>query len=135
MKKLLIAVVVVAVVAAFAFSVSARENVKIKAKTPEYKEVVKVEDVPEGVKVLDVTKHKHGDLWKDTVKFKSYRDGDDYVYLVKEDRVYRVKFRKQAKDSLMRLRRGQKVDIVSTHPLSGPELADYITLYKIERAR
>ena len=135
MKKLLIAVVAVAVAAAFAFSVSARGRVEVKTKTPEYKEVVKVEDVPEGVKVLDVTKHKHGDLWKDTVKFKSYRDGDDYVYLVKEDRVYRVKFRKQAKDSLMRLRRGQTVEIVSTHPLSGPELADYITLYKIERAR
>jgi hypothetical protein len=97
--------------------------------------VVKVEDVPHGVKVMDVTKHKHGDLWKDTVKFKSYREGDNWVYLVKEDRVYRVKFRRHAKDSLMRLRKGQTVHIVSTHPLSGPELADYITLYKIERAR
>jgi len=149
MKKLFIAIVAVAVALTFALTVYAgKTKVKVKEETkgdtttvkateksPEGKETIRATTSPAGTNIIDVTKHKHGDLWKDTVKFKSYKEGDDHVYLLKEDKVYRVKFRKSAKSSLMKLKKGEPVKIVSTHPLSGPEIAEYVMLHEISSAK
>lgn len=132
MKKMLVAVLAVAVAALFALTATAAEKTTVKTKTE--KEVVKVEATPTGVNITDVTKHKHGDLWRDKVTFKEYKAGEDYVYVIKEDKTYRVKFRDTAKENLMKCKKGDQVTIVSTYPLAGQELERFIVLHNIEKA-
>lgn len=135
MKKVLLGSLALAVAVMFALSVSAGTKVKETKKTGEAKEVETIEASSGGVNITDVTKHRHGDLWKDTVTFKSYKEGDDYVYVTKEDKTYRVKFRDSAKENMMKCKKGDTVTITSTYPLAGSEIEPYIVLHSIERTQ
>jgi len=153
MKKVWIMVLVVAVTCAFAFTVSAKESVKIKEKAKISKdgtektktvvkekgigkEVIKTKTSPDGdLKVHDVSKFKHGDLWKDDVKFHHWDKDGDYMYVINDKKTYRVKVKKNAKSPGLKLKKGQTINIVSTYPLAAPELQHYITVSKIEHAQ
>ncbi|MBT3182742.1 MAG: hypothetical protein HN337_09590 [Deltaproteobacteria bacterium] len=151
MKKLLIAVLAVAVATTFALTAMAGEA-KVKSKetvkkdgTTKEEVVVKEKGVgkakmtatatPAGdVKVHDVTKFKHGDLWKDDVKFQKYDKDGNFIYVINDNKTYRVKMKKNAKSPGLVLKKGQPISITSTYPLAGPELQDYIVVSKIEQA-
>lgn len=136
MKKVLLAVLAVAV--AMMFTVSAQagtstEKVKAEVKTAAAKEVVKATETKGDVQVTDVTTFKHGNLWKDNVFFNEYKKGADYVYVMREDKIYKVKLHKDAKQYVMELKKGDPITITSTYPLAGPDVAKYVVINKIEK--
>ena len=59
---------------------------------------------------------KKGYLKEDSVTIKEIDENKMYVTVVKEKIVYRVKFRKDAKENLLK-HRGKEVKIWSTYPL------------------
>jgi hypothetical protein len=121
---------------AFALSVQAGTNtdkVKAEVKTPQGKEVIKATDTNGNITVTDVTSFKHGNLWKDQVYFNEYKSGSDYVYVMREDKVYKVKLHNDAKQYVMELKKGDPITITSTYPLAGPEIAKFVTINKVEK--
>ncbi len=136
MKKVLLAVL--AVVVAMAFTLSAQagtntEKVKAEVKTAAGKEIVKATETKGEVQVTDVTSFKHGNLWKDKVYFHEYKKGADYVYVMREDKVYKVKLHKDAKQYVVELKKGDPITITSTYPLAGPDIAKYVMINKVEK--
>ena len=146
MKKLLGLAVVVAV--AFAFSVYAgttgttTEEVKVKStaegttttvkeKSKEVKEKETITTTPaeKKVEVTDVKKFKQGDVWKDTVKFEKYEANSDYIYVAKEDKIYRLKHKLSDTDkqAMMKKKKGDTVEVTSTYPLTNQELSVIMT--------
>lgn len=143
MKKFLVAIVVVA------FSVAAwagdkevtkiKEEVKgdvtktvVKEKTPEMKEKVKIEQEGTTVKATDVIKPKTGDVVKETVKFEKYEAASDYIYVIKDNKMVKVKHKLSdtAKKGVLELKKGDTVTITSTHPLTQADLAVITDLQK-----
>ncbi len=126
MKKLLLAVLVVAVVTTFALAAMAKKQ--------EVKEKVTTKTTATGdVQIHDVTKFKHGDLWKDDVKFHKWDANGNYMYVINDNKTYRVKYKKTAKSPGLVLKKGQPIHITSTYPLAAPELQNYIVVSKIEQ--
>lgn len=97
----------------------------IKAKNKEGKEKVVVDEKKGDVKVTDVTKNKKGEVWKETVKFEKIDEATDYIYVMKDDKVVRLKHKlsdKMEKDMLKK-KKGDQITITSTYPLSDEQLA------------
>lgn len=138
MRKVLVGLAVVVAVA-FAFSAMAadtqvvKEKEKITTKGDEVKTVEKIktsegkekitttENVKTGeVAATDVTKVKEGKVWKDTVKFHKYEANGDWIYVMKDDKVIRLKHTLSDSDKKMMLQKkqGETVTITSTYPLS-----------------
>lgn len=152
MKRLTMGVLAVVVCLAFASTVfaakkatvEAKEEVQgheiwtlVKAKTPDEKETLKTQEnyVTGDVKVIDISKHKYGDLWKDTVKVHKYEEGSDFIYVLKDDKVYRIALKEGAKTPGMKLKKGDTINIVSTYPLTTPEIQQYVFLHQIEKLK
>lgn len=150
MKKYLVFAVVVLVSVAFASSAYCKTKVEVKAKEKGHevwtltkvkdkdgKEVLKTKEnlVDGDVKVIDVTEHKRGDLWKDTVKVHKYKEGEDFIYVTKDDKVFRVPMKTGAKEPGLKLKKGDTINIVSTYPLTIPELQEYVMVHKVENAK
>lgn len=103
--------------------------VKIKAKETDKvagtTEKTKIKE--EGTKVSgkDVVKHKHGDVATDTVKFEKYEANGDYIYVVKEDKLVRMnhKLSDNMKKDMMKLKKGDVIQITSTYQMSPEEVA------------
>lgn len=149
MKKLLVVALVVAVAAAFAVKVYAadvnptapgavkvQEKVKVegnvvkveeKAKAPGEKEKIKAtENLATGaVQGTDMTKMKHGEVAKDTVKFQKFDANGDYIYVMKDDKVLRIKHKlsDSAKKDMLTKKTGDTITVTSTYPLTNQELA------------
>ncbi len=148
MKKIMMAVLVMAVALVFGFSANAgdakvkvkeevkgnTEIIKAEAKDATGKEVLKATRTGDDVNVIDATKFKSGALWKDTVTFHEYKSGADYVYVMRDDKVYKVKLHKDAKQYVMEHKKGDPITIYSTYPLMGPEIAKEALISKIEKA-
>lgn len=149
MKKLLVVALAVAVAFAFAVKVYAadtnpaapgavkvQEKVKVegnvvkveeKAKAPGEKEKIKAtENLATGeVKGTDVTKMKKGEVWKDTVKFQKFEANGDYIYVMKDNKVIRLKhtLSDNVKKDMLSKKAGDTITITSTYPLTNQDLA------------
>jgi len=104
-------------------------EVKIKAtekdKVAGTKETLKVKEDGTTVKGKDVVKHKQGKVVTDTVKFEKYEANGDYIYVVKEDKVVRMKHKlsDNMKKDMLKLKKGDKVTITSTYEMTPDEVA------------
>lgn len=151
MKKWTIGVVVV-LVAAVAFAVTAGEKVKVKVKEKGDQTKMVVKEKGEGMTEKTVVKAKgdtfkgkevtkfhpgvlteNGYLIKDVVKFKKMDKKGDYVYVTKDKKTYRMKFRDSAKENMLKSKKGDTITIYSTHPLTAKEWATYNTLHYLEK--
>lgn len=153
MKKILGLAVAVAV--ALAFTAYAEDVVKTKTKevvktpagtetittktvaTPtETKTVIKEKEkgvkdkitVVETAKETDVTaveKLKKGPLVKETVKFSKIDANGDYIYVIKDTKLLRLKHKlpDSMKQDMLKKKEGEQITITSTYPLTNQELA------------
>ena len=137
MKKFL----VVAVVLAFAMSAWAEDGkttlkvkeetkggvteIKVKEKSPGVVEKAKIEEKGTTLNVTDKTKMKAGNVAKDTVKFEKYEANGDWVYVMKDDKLIRVKhsLSDNVKKDMLKLKKGDTINITSTYPLTAADLA------------
>lgn len=137
MKKFL----VVAVALAFAVSAWAEEGkttlkvkeetkggvteIKIKEKAPGVVEKAKIEEKGTTLNVTDKAKMKAGEIAKDTVKFEKYEANGDWVYVMKDDKLLRVKhsLSDNMKKDMLKLKKGDPITVTSTYPLTAGELA------------
>ncbi|MFA4874870.1 MAG: hypothetical protein WC956_10890 [bacterium] len=144
MKKIL----VVAVAMAFAFAVAGKANaedtkakvkettkttatgdtktvIKEKTATGTEKEVVKTTEGGKEVTGKDVTTFKKGDVYEDTVKFQKFDEKNgDYVFVMKDNKTYRIKhtLTESDKQNMLKKGAGTTVKITSTYPLSRDQL-------------
>lgn len=127
MKKIVWGVVIVGVlVAGFVFFTNsgtvAKEKVIIEETETKSGETVKSKttitpgEIERKTEFTPGVEVKKGYLKEDSVTIKEIDENNMYVTVVKEKIVYRVKFRKDAKENLLK-HRGKEVTIWSTYPL------------------
>lgn len=136
MKKILGLAVAVAV--AFAFSAYAEEKAKVEIKKTgdEVKTVIKEKVPGEKVKetivqkpgetdITKVTKTPSSPLVKETVTFDRMEQNGDYIYVMKDDKVVRLKHTLTAdmKKNMLTKKKGEKITVTSTYPLTNKDLA------------
>lgn len=148
MKKLMAAVVVLAVALAFtAWAGETKTEVKVKEqagtttvkateKAPGTKETLDVQKQGTTVTGKDVVKEKKGPIAKETVAFEKYEAQGDYIYVVKDTKVIRLKhtLNDSMKKDMMGLKKGDTVNITSTYPLTAGEVAVVTGLEKVQKA-
>lgn len=148
MKKLMTLVVAVAVALAFSMMAQAEETkvkveekggtttVKATEKSPGTKETLKATEQGTTVTGKDVVKSKTGPVAKETVAFEKYEAQGDYIYVVKDTKVIRLKhtLNDSMKKDMMGLKKGDTVTITSTHPLTAGEVAIITALERIQKA-
>lgn len=150
MKKLMAAVVVVAVALAFsAYAGDTKTEVKVKEdaktgtttvkateKSAGEKETLKVKEQGTTVSGKDVIKTKAGDVAKDTVSFEKYEANGDYIYVVKDSKVIRLKhtLNESMKKDMLGMKKGDAITVTSTHPLTAGEVAVITGLEKAQKA-
>lgn len=126
MKKLLVLVVVAAVAVAFAAYAGTTTTAK-EVKNPATTEKVDVKTNPatQEVKGKVETEYKKGPVYEDTVTFDKFDKNSDYIYVVKDQKVMRLKhtLTESDKQDMLQKKKGDKVTITSTYPLTKPELA------------
>lgn len=158
MKKVIGVAVAVLFVAAFAFKGYAEDVKKVETvKTPDVKEkvttTVKGGDTtivdktkaagvkeketittstskPGEVKVTDVKKFKEGSTVEESVKFQKYDAQGDYIYVMKDNKLIRVKhtLNESNKKDMLKWKEGTLVKVTSTYALDKPELAKILDI-------
>ena len=125
--------IAVAVGVALAFSVYAGTTAPAE-KSTEVKAKVTETTTPEGKEVKAVVKEKTGDVAKETVTFDRYEANGDWIYVMKDNKVLRLKhtLNESTKKDMLGFKKGDPVTVTSTYPLTKSDLA---TVLKIEKAQ
>lgn len=150
MKKIMAFAVVVAVAFAFtawAGTTKTEEKVKVEEKggvttvkatekSPGTKEKLTVTKEGTTVTGKDVTKTKAGDVAKDTVQFEKYEAAGDYIYVVKDTKVIRLKhaLNDSMKKDMLTYKKGDPITVTSTYPLTANEVAVITGIEKAQKA-
>ena len=127
MKKIVWVVAVLGIaVAAFVFfthsdtvakeKVVIEETERMPGETVKSKTTFKPGEVERKTEFMPGVEMKKGYLKEDSVTIKEVDENNMYVTVVKENITYRRKFRKDAKENLLK-HRGKEVKIWSTYPL------------------
>ncbi|MFH0799668.1 MAG: hypothetical protein V2A66_05760 [Pseudomonadota bacterium] len=149
MKKLM--AVVVMVVVAFAFTVWAGDTTKKEVKVTDKggTEKVEVKEKAAGTKTkteMEVkgktvqgeveTKTAKGAVKEETVKFEKWENQGDYIYVVKDSKVVRLKhtLTENVKKDML-LKKGDTVVVTSTYPLSAGDVAVITGIQKSDAAK
>jgi len=96
--------------------VTIKETEKTDGETIKTKTTVTSDQVEKKTEFTPGLEMKKGYLKEDSVTIKEIDENNMYVTVVKENIVYRRKFRKDAKENLLK-HRGKEVKIWSTYPL------------------
>jgi hypothetical protein len=135
MKKFTVLAVVLGL--ALAFSVNAAEKTTVKKEVKGTEQTTEVKTKSGGTKVkveeaktpattnvtADITK-KQGDVAKEEVTFKRYDSKGDFIYVIKDNKEYRLQHNlsDDMKKNMLSWKVGKPVTITSTRALSNDEL-------------
>jgi len=96
------------------------------------------EKTPGSVKVQETTKFAPGAdkgkayLKECEVKFHKFDDDGMHVYVTKDEQLYRMKYRTDAKENMLKAKKGDTLRIWSTYPLDAKEFAQYNQIERCE---
>ncbi len=101
------------------------EKTEVKTTETKVKDTVKTTAATGDVKSKEVVENKEGKVWKDTVTLHKFDKGSDYIYVMKDNKVLRLKHTLSDSDKKIMLEKkpGDTVTITSTYPLTQQELA------------
>jgi len=109
-------------------------DIKDKVKTAAGKEKETIVAKPGDVKITDVEKLKKGPILTDTVKLHKFEANGDYIYVMKEDKVIKLKHKlsDSVKKDMLKYKPGDTITVTSTYPLSNQDLAVIVDVKSVQ---